>query len=156
MSRAGRSTASPRRGWRRPLRSSRPWPAGAAAAEAGALRAQLAAWVEATNRKDIGRQMDFYVPRLAAYYLTRDTPRESVRAEKSRVFDAAGAVSIAAEEPEIVFLEAGRAAVMRFRKRYRIDGGPRAGRGEVVQELRWRKTAAGWKIYSERDVRVIR
>jgi ketosteroid isomerase-like protein len=130
--------------------------AGAEAAEAGALRAQLEAWVEATNRKDVRGQMDFYAPRLAAYYLTRDTPREFVRAEKSRVFDAAGSVSVAAEDPEIVFLEAGRAAVMRFRKRYRIDGGPRAGRGEVVQELRWRKTAAGWKIYSERDVRAIR
>ena len=130
--------------------------AGAEAAAAGALRALLEAWVEATNRKDVGRQMDFYAPRLAAYYLTRDTPREFVRAEKSRVFDSAGAVSVTAEDPEIVFLEAGSAAVMRFRKRYRIDGGPRAGRGEVVQELRWRKTPAGWKIYSERDVRVIR
>lgn len=130
--------------------------AGAEAAEAGTLRAQLEAWVEATNRKDVRRQMDFYAPRLAAYYLTRNTPREFVRAEKSRVFDAAGSVSVAAEDPEIVFLEAGSAAVMRFRKRYRIDGGPRAGRGEVVQELRWRKTGAGWKIYSERDVRVIR
>ncbi|HEX8149767.1 MAG TPA: hypothetical protein VF591_21485 [Pyrinomonadaceae bacterium] len=130
--------------------------AGAEAAEAGALRAQLEAWVEATNRKDVGRQMDFYAQRLAAYYLTRDTPREFVRAEKSRVFDSAGAVSVAAEDPEIVFLEGGRAAVMRFRKRYQIDGGPRSGRGEVVQELRWRKSPAGWKIYSERDVRVIR
>lgn len=130
--------------------------AGAEAAEAGTLREQLDAWVEATNQKDVRRQMDFYAPRLAAYYLTRNTPREFVRAEKSRVFDKAGSVSVAAEDPEIVFLEAGRAAVMRFRKRYRIDGGPRAGRGEVVQELRWRKTPAGWKIYSERDVRVIR
>ena len=130
--------------------------AGAEAAEAGVLRARLEEWIEATNRKDVGRQMDFYAPRLAAYYLTRDTPREFVRAEKSRVFDSAGGVSITAEDPEIVFLEGGRAAVMRFRKRYRIDGGPRAGRGEVVQELRWRKTPAGWKIYSERDVRVIR
>lgn len=129
---------------------------GAGEAEAGALRSQLEAWVEATNRKDVRRQMDFYAARLAAYYLARDTPREFVRAEKSRVFDAAGSVSVTAEDPEIVFLEAGRAAVMRFRKRYRIDGGPRAGRGEVVQELRWRKTNAGWKIYSERDVRVIR
>lgn len=129
---------------------------GAEAEAAGALRGQLEAWVEATNRRDIGRQMDFYAPRLAAYYLTRETPREFVRAEKARVFNSAGAVNITAEDPEIVFLEGGRAAVMRFRKRYRIEGGPRAGRGEVVQELRWRKAPAGWKIYSERDVRVIR
>ena len=129
---------------------------GADDAAAGSLRGELEAWVEATNRKDIRRQMEFYAPRLAAFYLSRDATRELVRAEKSRVFDAAGAVSVTAEEPEIVFLEGGRAAVMRFRKRYHIEGGPRAGRGEVVQELRWRRTASGWKIYSERDVRVIR
>jgi len=74
---------------------------------------------------------------------------------KRRAFSRATLINISAEEPEVVFLEQGRAAVMRFRKRYRIDGGPRSGRGEVVQELRWRKTDEGWKIVSERDVRVI-
>ncbi|HEX8688113.1 MAG TPA: hypothetical protein VF736_13505 [Pyrinomonadaceae bacterium] len=126
------------------------------AAEVDALRADLESWVEATNRKDIGRQMEFYVRRLQAYYLTRGVPREAVREEKSRVFSRADAVNISAEEPEIVFLEAGRAAVMRFRKRYSIEDGGRSRRGEVLQELRWRKTDSGWKIYSERDIRVIR
>lgn len=126
------------------------------AEEAKALRASLERWVEATNEKDIRGQMDFYLPRLLAYYLTRDTPREVVRAEKSRVFSGAAAVNITAEEPEVVFLEGGQAAVMRFRKRYRIDRGAQSRRGEVVQELRWRKTDGGWKIYSERDIRVIR
>ncbi len=126
------------------------------ASEAGALRAELGRWVEATNVKDIAGQMDFYAPRLRAYYLTRDTPRDFVRADKSRVFSKASAVAISAEEPEIVFLEGGSAAVMRFRKRYEVRGGPQSGRGEVIQELRWRKTARGWKIYSERDIRVIR
>jgi hypothetical protein len=47
---------------------------------------------------------------------------------------------------------------MRFRKQYE-SGGSRGGRrrsGEVIQELRWRRTAEGWKIFSERDVRVLR
>lgn len=126
------------------------------AAEADALRAELERWVEATNEKDISRQMDFYMPTLLAYYLTRNTPREFVRTEKSRVFARAANVDVHAEEPEIVFIERSGAAVMRFRKRYRIEGGPQSGRGEVIQELRWRKTDGGWKIYSERDVRVIR
>ncbi len=126
------------------------------AAEANALRAELERWVEATNEKDIRRQMDFYMPRLLAYYLTRNTPREFVHAEKSRVFAGAVDVDVRAEEPEIVFIERSGAAVMRFRKRYRIEGGPQSGRGEVIQELRWRKTDGGWKIYSERDIRVIR
>ena len=124
--------------------------------QAGALRAALQQWVEATNAKDIGRQMSFYMPTLLAYYLTRNTPRDAVRAEKSRVFARATRISIDAEEPEMVFLEQGRVAVMRFRKRYEIEGGPAARRGEVVQELRWRRAGGGWKIYSERDIRVIR
>jgi hypothetical protein len=73
-----------------------------------------------------------------------------------RVFAGAADVDVRAEEPEIVFIERSGAAVMRFRKRYRIEGGPQSGRGEVIQELRWRKTDVGWKIYSERDIRVIR
>jgi ketosteroid isomerase-like protein len=123
--------------------------------QADALRTALREWVEATNEKDIGRQMDFYMPRLLAYYLTRNTPREMVRAEKARVFERATYINIAAEEPEVVFLEEGRVAVMRFRKRYQIEGGTLARRGEVVQELRWRRADGGWKIYSERDIRVI-
>jgi ketosteroid isomerase-like protein len=145
---AGRSVVAPLAG--------DPPERGVEAAEAGALRAELDRWVEATNGKDIPGQMDFYAPRLRAYYLSRDTPRDFVRADKSRVFARATAVNISAEEPEIVFLEGGSAAVMRFRKRYEVRGGPQSGRGEVIQELRWRKTGQGWKIYSERDIRVIR
>jgi len=124
--------------------------------QADALRTALQEWVEATNAKDIGRQMSFYMPRLLAYYLTRDTPRDAVRAEKARVFARATSIDINADEPEVVFLEQGRVAVMRFRKRYRVEGGPAARSGEVVQELRWRRSDGGWKIYSERDIRVIR
>lgn len=124
--------------------------------QADVLRAALQAWVGATNEKDIGRQMTFYMPTLLAYYLTRNTPRDAVRAEKARVFARATRIDINADEPEVVFLEQGRVAVMRFRKRYEIEGGPVARRGEVVQELRWRNTDGGWKIYSERDIRVIR
>lgn len=145
---AGRSAIAPLTG--------DPVERGGEASEASALRAELERWVEATNGKDIPGQMDFYASRLRAYYLTRDTPKDFVRADKSRVFARATAINISAEEPEIVFLEAGSAAVMRFRKRYEVRGGPRSGRGEVIQELRWRKTDRGWKIYSERDIRVIR
>jgi hypothetical protein len=49
----------------------------------------------------------------------------------------------------------GRTAVMRFRKRYRIEGGEGARSGEVLQELRWRRTDGGWKIVGERDLRVL-
>jgi ketosteroid isomerase-like protein len=131
-------------------------PAGAERGEADALRDALAEWVAATNARDIERQMSFYMPELKAFYLARNAPRSAVRIEKARVFAAAELIDIRAEEPEIVFRDAGRTAIMRFRKKYRIEDGPRSRRGEVVQELRWQRTSRGWKIFSERDVRVIR
>jgi ketosteroid isomerase-like protein len=131
-------------------------PASAERGEADRLREALTRWIDATNARDIERQMAFYMPELRAFYLARNTPRSAVRIEKARVFAGAELIDIRAEEPEIVFRDAGRTAVMRFRKRYRIEDGPRSRRGEVVQELRWQRTPDGWKIFSERDVRVIR
>ena len=100
--------------------------------------------------------MSFYMPELKAFYLARDVPRNSVRQEKNRVFAAARSIDISAEEPEIIFQDAGRTAVMRFRKKYLVADKSKTRSGEVVQELRWQQTNNGWRIFSERDVRVIR
>lgn len=123
--------------------------------DAAALRSSLERWISATNARDIGGQMDFYAARVRAFYLARDVTRAFVRAEKSRVFSSARSIDIRAEEPEIVFQDDGRTAVMRFRKTYRIEDGPRSRRGAVIQELRWQRAADGWKIFSERDIRVL-
>jgi ketosteroid isomerase-like protein len=124
--------------------------------EAAMLRASLEEWIAATNARDIGKQMTFYPTTMQAFYRTRNVPKEAVRAEKARVFKQADKIDVRADQPEIIFTEEGRAAIMRFRKRYVIEGGPGERRGEVIQELRWRKTSSGWKITSERDVRVLR
>lgn len=123
--------------------------------DADALRDSLDRWIEATNRQDIDGQMSFYMPQMQAYYLSRNAPLRVVRAEKTRVFARAKTVDIRAAEPEIIFQDNGRTAVMRFRKKYSVVNGTRNQRGEVVQELRWQRTDAGWKIFSERDIRVI-
>ena len=120
------------------------------------LQSALDEWIRATNERDIARQMEFYAPKLEAFYLARNVPRSAVRAEKQRVFEHATAIDVRAESPEIVLADAGRAAVMRFRKQYNIENGRQSRRGEVIQELRWRRTPDGWKITSERDVRVLR
>lgn len=124
--------------------------------EAAKLRGSLDDWIGATNGRDIENQMTFYAPRLDAYYLTRNTPREAVRSEKRRVFSTAKSIDIRADDPEIIFQDSGRTAVMRFRKKYRVADKKKIRSGEVVQELRWRRTNDGWRIYSERDVKVIR
>ena len=129
---------------------------GSASDQAVALQRALNDWIGATNRRDIDRQITFYMPELKAFYLARNATRDAVRTEKIRAFRAARSVDISAEEPEIVFQNGGRTAVMRFRKRYRIAERTRTRSGEVVQELRWQKTPSGWRIFSERDVRVIR
>ena len=99
--------------------------------------------------------MDFYSQKVNAFYLTRNVPREAVRAEKSRVFGRADLIDIRAAAPGIRLSRDGRTATMRFRKKYAIEGGGEDRRGEVVQELRWQRTGDGWKIVSERDLRVI-
>jgi ketosteroid isomerase-like protein len=118
----------------------------------GELRAALDGWVAATNARDVGGQMKFYAPNVEAFYLSRNASREAVREEKSRLFSQARAVEVSASEPEIRLSSDGRKAIMRFRKRYRID----ERGGEVLQELRWRRTDSGWRIVGERDLRVIR
>jgi ketosteroid isomerase-like protein len=130
-------------------------PAATRAGEEEALRGALGEWLAATNARDIGRQMSFYDESVGSFYLTRNVTRAAVRAEKSRVFAAASTVDVRAGEPTIRLGPDGRTAVMRFRKRYRIEGGGQDRRGEVLQELRWRRTPQGWKIVGERDLRVL-
>jgi hypothetical protein len=45
---------------------------------------------------------------------------------------------------------------MRFRKRFLVSGPRLNRRGEVEHELRWAATDGGWRIVSERDLRVLR
>ena len=48
-----------------------------------------------------------------------------------------------------------RARIQRDFRTYVIEGKV-SRQGEVLQELRWAKQEDGWKIVSERDLRVIR
>lgn len=144
----------------RPTAESAAGLSGISTATADVLRHALNEWIDATNNRDIEKQMSFYVPRLKAYYLTRNTSRDFVREEKARVFERASVIDIRAEEPEIIFQDGGRTAVMRYRKKYRIENGRQSRRGEVIQELRWQlvgenSSEPSWRIFSERDIRVL-
>jgi ketosteroid isomerase-like protein len=122
--------------------------------DAGTIREALNQWIEATNRRNVEKQMSFYMPELKSFYLSRNASRNTVRVEKVRL-SAAKSIDIRAAEPEIIFQDGGRTAIMRFRKKYAVAEKARMRRGEVVQELRWQRTNGGWKIFSERDIRVI-
>ena len=130
--------------------------AGTESGKADAIREALNQWIDATNARDIEKQMSFYMPELKAFYLARNASRNSVRIEKTRAFAAAKLIDIRAAEPEIIFQDGGRMAIMRFRKKYRVENGSKIRSGEVVQELRWQQTNGGWRIFSERDIKVLR
>lgn len=127
-------------------------PPGDARAE---LKAALGEWISATNSRDINKQMAFYAPTLIAFYTKRNTTQAAVRAEKARLSSQANTIDVRAGEPEIQLGADGQTATLRFHKTWNFSGN-RPESGEVIQELRWRKTDSGWKIVSERDVEVIR
>ena len=120
------------------------------------LRRALDHWIAATNQRDIDQQMRFYATRLKRFYLMSDASQSFVRDEKQRVFANAKLIDVRAEEPEIILQDGGRSAVMRYRKKYRIVNGKQSRSGEVIQELRWRRVGDEWRIFSERDIRVLR
>lgn len=119
------------------------------------LRAALVDWVAATNSRDLNRQMAFYAPTLSVFYRKRNVANTSVRAEKTRLHSQSDSIEVRVGEPEIQIDANGLIATMRFNKTWNFGGAQRES-GEVIQELRWRKTGSGWRIFSERDVEVIR
>jgi ketosteroid isomerase-like protein len=121
----------------------------------GELRAALDQWVAATNNRDINLLMNFYAPTVDIFYQRHGATQAMVRAEKTRLLAAASRIDVRVSDLVTEVAADGQTATMRFRKAWDFSGVSPAS-GEVVQELRWRKTAAGWKIVSERDVQVIR
>jgi hypothetical protein len=113
-------------------------------------------WLDATLARDFAAQSKFYPERMPAFYLWRDVPKSAVMDEKRRVFAEAATIDIRMEPPQLLVDPGGRTGRMYFRKTYVIRGGKLNRVGEVLQELRWAKEMDGWKIVSERDLRVIR
>ncbi|MGI8639508.1 MAG: protein kinase domain-containing protein [Pyrinomonadaceae bacterium] len=119
------------------------------------LNTTLDKWITATNARDVDGQMSYYAPRVDAYYRTRNTSQNAVRTDKIRAFERATSVDIKTDKPEITVSPNGRSAKMRFRKKYVIKEGQRSRNGEVIQELQWVKSDSGWRIVSERDIKVV-
>jgi serine/threonine-protein kinase len=123
--------------------------------EQAELNSSLDEWITATNARDVERQMNYYAPKVNAYYRAQNVSLESVRVEKKRIFERADVVDIQTSKPEITVSRNGQSATMQFRKKYAIKEGQKSRTGEVIQELQWVKSGGNWKIVSERDVKVI-
>lgn len=120
------------------------------------LRSALNEWVAATNARDIERQLAFYPPIVGRYYTRSNVSRAVVRSDKASVIVGASVIDVRISEPQITFRDEGRTAIIAFRKEYVIDYGERSRRGAVFQEIIWTRTDGGWRIMSERDLRVLR
>jgi hypothetical protein len=119
------------------------------------LRGAFDGWLAATNARDLETLMKFYSLRMDAFYRARDTSQEVVRADRARMFERADALGVSAGPPEITVSGDGRTATMHFNKDYFVRVNGRERRGRVLQQLRWQLTDEGWKIVSERDIRVL-
>jgi hypothetical protein len=119
------------------------------------LRATFDAWLAATNARDLEGLLKIYSPQMEAFYRARNVSQDVVRADRTRLFERADALEVSTGAPEITLSGDGRAATMNFSKDYlmRING--RERRGRVIQQLRWQLTNNGWKIISERDIKVL-
>lgn len=122
-------------------------------AEQIALRNRLGDWISSTKARDLQRQLTFYAPRMETYYRSPGAARSAVIADKSRFFNRTDSIEMSTGEPKITLSSDGSTATMRFRKQYVIVRDGRPERGEVLQELRWRKSDQGWQIISERDLK---
>ncbi|MEJ7708367.1 MAG: hypothetical protein WKF84_00520 [Pyrinomonadaceae bacterium] len=79
-----------------------------------------------------------------------------MQTDKRRLDKLASLETVRVSPPDLTVSRDGRTAQMSFRKEYGVENSRIKRRGEVVQELRWIKMDDGWKITSERDLRVIR
>jgi hypothetical protein len=114
------------------------------------LSASVRDWVEAAKRRDVSAQIALYAERIGNFYGRHDVSREDVRAEKLRAFGS-GETLRDTGSLDIRLEPGGRVAIIRFSKRYVVDGDRHARHGEAVQELRWRWIHASWRIVDETD-----
>jgi len=119
------------------------------------LRGAFDGWLAATNARDLETMMKFYSLKMDAYYRARNVSQDVVRADRTRFFERADALEVSAGSPEITVSGDGRTATMHFNKDYFMRANGRERRGRVLQQLRWQLTDEGWKIVSERDIRVL-
>jgi len=130
--------------------------AGATEKERGALLSTVDSWLAAHNARNLTQVTNFYMPNVSAFYLSQNTTRAAVRAEKARLFREAALSIQRTGDPQITFGQDANTATMVFRKSYSRGVASQAQSGEVLQEIVWQKTNRGWKIISERDLRVLR
>jgi hypothetical protein len=119
------------------------------------LRGAFDGWLAAANARDLDKLMSFYSRKMDLFYRARNVSQEAVLADRTRLFRRADKIEVSADAPEITLSGDRQTATMRFDKTYLMRVNGREHHGKVLQQLRWQLTDEGWKIVSERDVKVL-
>ncbi|HYB44318.1 MAG TPA: hypothetical protein VEL75_21265, partial [Candidatus Methylomirabilis sp.] len=114
------------------------------------LRAALQSWVDTANRRQMAAHVEWYADPVAVFYDGRNLSRSAVLKLRSATLKDAGKAEVRISEPEIRLGADDHTATMVFRKTYVSQAPGGARRSAILQELRWKKTDAGWRIVSER------
>ena len=132
-------------------------PSGSAGAQGNfaSLRVAFDGWLAATNARDLEKLISFYSPKMEAFYRARNVSQDVVIADRTRMFKRADKIEVSTDDPEITISGDGQTATMRFNKTYLMRVAEREHHGKVIQQLRWELTPEGWKIVSERDIKVL-
>ena len=109
--------------------------------------------VDSINRAQVATHVEWYADPVPVFYNGRNLPRREALAIRVRTLSEATRIEVRTSEPEIRVEADARTATMVFRERYVFEGPRIHRRGTVIQELRWRKTGAGWRIIGERTLR---
>jgi len=110
----------------------------------------LKAWTDALNRRQLTAHVAWYADPVPVFYNGRNVSRSAVRNLRARTISDATRIDVRTNEPEIRVDADGRTATTVFRESYVFEGPRTNRRGNVVQELKWRKGDDGWRIIAER------
>jgi ketosteroid isomerase-like protein len=130
-----------------------PTPAANASAEEREVRAALNGWLTSFRARDIDSYMAYYADVLDAYYLSRNTSVERVRADKLRAFSKYTTIDVSLSDIRIQVDASGQRAVAIFNKSYRFTGeGVNPFTGGGLNKFTWKKIGGEWLITGEEDL----
>jgi hypothetical protein len=137
-----------------PASSATPAPTPNASVEEAQVRAALNGWLSSLKMRDIDRYMGYYANVLEAYYLSRNTSVERVRADKERAFAKYSTIEVWLSDVRVQVNASGKRAVATFNKSYRFSGpGVNPFTGSGPNRFTWVKSSGGaWLITGEEDL----
>lgn len=128
-------------------------PATNASPEEAQVRAALNGWLSSFRARDIDRYMAYYANVLEAYYLSRNTSIERVRADKERAFAKYSTIEVWLTDVRIQVDPSGGRAVATFNKSYRLTGpGLNPYTGSGLNRFTWVQRGGAWLITGEEDL----